>query len=142
VCVVDASRISAERRRAAALVGGALAGCAVLALVDPNVPGRYPVCPTRALLGFDCPACGTLRGLHAALHGDVLAAIDHNALLLLALPLAAIWLVCAALPLAGRPAATWHPPRWVVVVGVVTAAAFAIARNVPVDLLEPLASTA
>ena len=39
--------------------------------VDPNAGGTYPVCPTQALLGVDCPACGGLRGTHSLLHGDL-----------------------------------------------------------------------
>jgi hypothetical protein len=142
VASVPVAVLRHDRRRAAALVSGALVGAAVLALVDPAVPGRYPLCPSRALLGIDCPACGGLRGVHAALHGDVGQALDHNLLLVVVLPLAAAWLVATALPLVGRPPLTWRPPRWVVIVGVVVAATFAVARNLPLDALEPLASTA
>jgi len=54
--------------------------------VDPNQAGHYPLCPTKALLGIDCPGCGCLRGLHSLAHGDVVGAADHNILLLLAVP--------------------------------------------------------
>lgn len=42
-----------------------------------------PRCPTKALTGLDCPACGGLRMVHDLLHGDVRAALQDNAFLLL-----------------------------------------------------------
>lgn len=58
----------------------ALAGCAAVALADPTTPGGVsPVCPTKALLGIDCPLCGTLRAVFALLHLDVVAALRANA---------------------------------------------------------------
>lgn len=70
---------------------GTLAACGYLALVDPNEPGHYPLCPLRAVLGWDCPGCGGLRGMHALLTGDPLRALDHNLLLVFVVPLA-VWL--------------------------------------------------
>ena len=64
-----------------------IAGLAYLYTFDPNQPGHYPSCPTRAMFGVDCPGCGTARALHALLHGDLARAIDHNLLLIAALPL-------------------------------------------------------
>jgi hypothetical protein len=110
---------------------GALCGCALVALVDPNEGGRYPTCPTRALLGIDCPACGTLRGLHALSRGQLTLALDHNVLLLLAVPIGAVvWLqwVRAALGRSVRPVAI---PSWVLPCLVVVGVAFSILRNLP-----------
>ena len=71
---------------------GVLAATAYVRAVDPNEPGHYPLCPTLALLGIDCPGCGGLRATHALAHGDVAAALDHNALLVVAAPvLIALW---------------------------------------------------
>lgn len=82
-------------RRLAAPVGtatGVLAASAYVYAVDPNEPGHYPLCPTRWLLGVDCPACGMLRGTHDLLHGDVAGAADHNLLLFAVLPaLVVLW---------------------------------------------------
>lgn len=128
--VVPSVAASPDRRTAAALAVGAVAGCALLAVVDPNEPGRYPSCPTRALLGIDCPACGTLRGVHALLHGDVGAALGHNLLLLLAVPvgLAAWWgWVRTALGQPPRHPSGW--PAWAVGAAVVMAVAFTVVRN-------------
>ena len=66
------------------IVGGAaLAVTAYVGLVDPNVPGHYPLCPTKALTGLDCPFCGGLRAIHALVHGDIASAVNHNALVAL-----------------------------------------------------------
>lgn len=71
----------------------ALAATAYLALVDPNDPGHYPLCPTKALTGLDCPGCGGLRAVHSLARLDLVGAIDHNAfVVLVVLPAAiAIW---------------------------------------------------
>ncbi|GAB2926246.1 DUF2752 domain-containing protein [Rhodococcus aerolatus] len=83
----------------------AVAGCAAVAVADPTTPGGIsPVCPTRALLGIDCPLCGTLRAVHALLHLDPAAALRFNAVGVLGLLLLALgwvsWTVGAA---TGRP---------------------------------------
>lgn len=89
------------RRVAAPVAVGAaaVAACAYLSVVDPNEAGHYPVCPSRALLGVDCPGCGGMRGMYCLLHGDVSGALDHNVLLLVIVPVAvglwALWLVRA-----------------------------------------------
>ncbi len=69
-----------------AAAAGLVAAGALLYAVDPNEPGHYPVCPTRLLFGMDCAGCGTLRGTHALLHGDIAGAADHNVLLLVMVP--------------------------------------------------------
>ncbi|NQW73490.1 MAG: DUF2752 domain-containing protein, partial [Actinobacteria bacterium] len=79
--VIDARR--RRRRLLAPLVAGAaaVAGCLLVFAVDPNEPGHYPICPTRALLGIDCPGCGLMRGTHDLLHGNLAGAVDHNLLI-------------------------------------------------------------
>lgn len=135
-------RLGAERGGPASLAIGAVCGCALIALVDPDDGGRFPVCPTRALLGIDCPACGTLRGLHALSRGNVGLALDHNLLLLLAVPIGAIvWLRWVASAL-GREPAPVQVPRWVVPCLVVIATAFAVVRNLPGGPLPWLDSAA
>jgi len=114
----------------------------MLALVDPSDGGVYPTCPTRVLLGIDCPACGTLRGLHALSRGQVSAALDHNLLLVLAVPIgAAIWWqwVRAAI---GRPPRSMVPPRWAPAALLAVATMFAIVRNLPISGLAWLDSAA
>jgi hypothetical protein len=135
-------RLGPERAVPASLAVGAVFGCALIALVDPNDGGRYPACPTRALLGIDCPACGTLRGLHAISRGQLGRALDHNLLLLLAVPMGlALWLqwVRGAL---GRPARPMVLPGWAVPTAIVVGIAFTLARNLAGDPLAWLGSSA
>jgi hypothetical protein len=123
-------------------VGALVAATVTVALVDPDGGGPYPPCPSRGLFGIDCPGCGGLRGTNALLHGRIAEALDHNLLLLPTLAVLAVMLGFWLLPLVGRPARPFNPPRWVVAVGVVVAVAFTVARNVPVGALEFLASDA
>ncbi|HEX8802788.1 MAG TPA: DUF2752 domain-containing protein [Acidimicrobiales bacterium] len=118
------------------------AATAYVGAVDPEGGGLYPVCPSRALLGVDCPACGGLRGTHDLLHGDMAGALDHNLLLPAALAVAAVALALWLLPLVGRPARTLRPPRWLVVAATVVVVAFTVLRNLPVAGLDVLASGA
>ncbi|WP_433263090.1 DUF2752 domain-containing protein [Actinosynnema sp. CS-041913] len=76
-----------------AVAAGAVAAGAGLLIVDPNGPGSvWPPCPLFALTGIQCPACGSTRMVHALLHGDLAAAWQFNAVMLVAgLPLLA-WL--------------------------------------------------
>jgi hypothetical protein len=127
-----------ERRHVAV----ALAGCAALAVVafvDPSVTRLAPPCPMQALTGLDCPLCGATRATHALLRGDVVRALDHNAFFVVLLPVAVVmgvlWLVRGRAPARTRtPFVAWS---------LVTAAVlFAVARNVPVEALAVLGSSA
>ena len=53
-----------------------------------------PRCIFHELTGWQCPGCGSQRMLHALLHGNIREAWNHNAVLLLLLPLLIpmIWL--------------------------------------------------
>src|SRR5690606_41749846 len=73
VTATTATRAAVPGRPWGRLVGlGAVAALtAYVGLVDPAEGGLYPVCPTRTLLGLDCPACrseerrvGTARRCH------------------------------------------------------------------------------
>jgi hypothetical protein len=85
-----------SRRLVAPLALGAVTLCATayVGLVDPNDPGHYPLCPTKALTGLDCPGCGGLRAVHALVTGDLVGALDHNAyVVLVVVPVAvAAWI--------------------------------------------------
>jgi len=73
-----------RRLRAPLAVGlGVLLASAYVGLVDPNAPGHYPLCPTKAFTGLDCPGCGGLRAVHSLVHGDITGALDHNAFVVL-----------------------------------------------------------
>ena len=132
------------RQRWGRLGGLAVAAgaAAYVAAVDPSRGGAYPLCPSRIVLGLDCPACGGLRGTHDLLGGDVAAALDHNLLLPLWLAVAAAAIAVWSLPLAGRRAPAVRPPRWMVLGVAASVAAFTVLRNLPVAGLEFLAAGA
>lgn len=68
---------------------GIAAGAAFLFLFNPSSPSNqffFPVCPFRAITGFVCPGCGSTRGLHSLVHGDIVGAFEFNPLLILSLP--------------------------------------------------------
>jgi hypothetical protein len=98
-----------------AAVGAAVAcGCAAVALWNPG-DGGTPLCWSQSVLGIDCPLCGGLRATNALLRGDWAAAADHNVLLAVLLPLAAVawlaWLICSVrgkrFPVPRLPSAAW-----------------------------------
>jgi hypothetical protein len=138
---MDAPRETGFREGPRILTVAALAAAAaIVALVDPQTGGPYPPCPSRTLLGLDCPGCGGLRGTHDLLHGNVVQALDHNLLLPAVLVVMAVALGLWLLPLVGRPARTLRPPRWAVLAAGAGVVAFTVLRNVPVSGLEFLAS--
>jgi hypothetical protein len=126
------------RRMKWPLIGvGALVGAtAMLAQRDPNVAGSYPLCPTRALLGLDCPGCGGLRCVNALAHGDLYAAMDHNLLAVILIPFAMLWIVNLLIT-RWRGATKEVTPHTIktqrIIFATVTvlAIAFTVARNLP-----------
>jgi hypothetical protein len=125
---------------------GALAGglfvTGYVAFVDPAEGGAYPLCPSRLLLGIDCPFCGGLRGTHDMLHGHVREALDHNLLLPAYLAVIAVVAALYLLPIVGRPARTLHAPRWALAATAVVLVAFTVVRNLPIAGLQFLGSGA
>ncbi len=77
--------ISGSQKIERILAGAGAAGMATGALgvgyFNPTTAGFFPSCPLYTMTGFACPGCGLTRGFHALFHGDVLAALDYNALL-------------------------------------------------------------
>jgi hypothetical protein len=122
--------VETARSRWTGLVVGVVL-VAYVALVDPARGGLYPRCPSRLLLGLDCPFCGGLRGTHDLLHGDVAGALDHNLLLPAYLIAAAVLVGTYLMPLIGRPAPPIRLPRWTMVAAAVVVVAFTVARNLP-----------
>src|SRR5262245_64795972 len=117
--------LDTARSRWTGLVVG-LTLLAYVAVVDPARGGLYPRCPSRLLLGLDCPFCGGLRGTHDLLHGDLAGALDHNLLLPAYLVAAAVLGVCyLLLPLAGRGRPGVRVRRWAVAGVAVLGSAFA-----------------
>ena len=115
----------------------AVAACAVTAVLDPSRSEAFPACPVRAVTGYDCPGCGTLRGLHALFGGDPVEALDRNVLLAVAIPAAlyayAAWLLRG---FGVRLAVIRLRPAVLVAVAAVVGA-FTVVRNLPPELLPP-----
>lgn len=61
----------------------------VLYAYNPENTAWMPHCPSHMLTGYDCPGCGTLRALHALMHGNIAAAWNYNAAVFFALPMIA-----------------------------------------------------
>ena len=90
---------------------------------------QLPNCPIKAIIGFDCPACGSGRCLSALADGDLLQAVDENllmtALIAGSIVVAMMWLVKGSSFLANV--------RWTRSLSLlaVTASLFWVARIIP-----------
>jgi Protein of unknown function (DUF2752) len=107
--------------------------CAAIWVGDPTTPhGPLPVCPTKALLGIDCPGCGSLRMLYSLMHGNLLAAARFNALGLVAVGLL-VWAYVAWTygRVVGRRITSWQHHRWSAVVTLLLVVAWFVVRNIP-----------
>ena len=108
--------------------------CAAIWVGDPTTPnGPLPVCPTKALLGIDCPGCGCARMLYSLMHGNLAAAARFNALALAALVLL-VWAYLAWTygRVAGRRIRSWQHRRWSAAVTLALVVAWFVVRNIPV----------
>jgi Protein of unknown function (DUF2752) len=113
--------------RLAAVLG---VGLAADVAFDP-VHRHVPLCPFHAVTGWDCPLCGGLRAVDLLAHGDIAGSLRANAVLLVLLPVLAVWF-----QIVRQRSIT--VPRWAVTAGVVLLAAFTIMRNLPgLDALRP-----
>jgi hypothetical protein len=94
------------------------AAAVVLVAFDPATTWWFPSCPFRALTGWLCPLCGSLRAVHALLRGAPAAALALNPLTTVGL---AAWLFARE-----RTNAVCFSAR-----GVALLIAFGVLRNVP-----------
>jgi hypothetical protein len=76
----DASRAAGRASAAAGAIAMAGGASAVWAF-DPASTHLLPPCPLLSLTGLACPGCGLTRGFHALFHGDLIGALDLNALI-------------------------------------------------------------
>jgi len=120
------------------------AGCVIAALIYVNPPAAtrwYPRCPFHYLTGLNCPGCGSLRALHALLHGRLTEALCCNPLFVACVPIIFVWEVVrifGALAL-NRNLELRYPPAVGFTIAVVIILFF-VARNVPAypfSLLSP-----
>lgn len=117
-----------------AVAAFAVLACGAIWVGDPTTPnGPFPVCPTKALLGLDCPGCGSLRMLYCLMHGDLLAAARFNALGLAAVVLLvwayAVWIYGRV---AGRHVRGWQHHRRAAVATLSLVVVWFVVRNIPV----------
>ena len=99
---------------------------------DPATTWWLPSCPLYAMTGFLCPLCGSLRAVHALLHGSPALAAHYNPLTTVAVPIATgAFLFDGATR--ERRSATARLTRLCLSTPVlVLVAAFALGRNLPV----------
>ena len=111
----------------------AITGAAVLFLIDPARQSLFPQCLFHQLTGWWCIGCGGTRAMHQVLHGHVATAFFLNPLFVLAMPVAAYWLLRLAIfQMTGRelPFVRWH---WAWGAGLTLLVIFFfIARNVAI----------
>lgn len=96
--------LGAQRVRRLSVPVGAAVGVglawASLAVLRPSDSGPTN-CPWRAVTGLDCPFCGATRAASAMAHGDLTAALDHNA-----------FFVLVIVPIALAALVTWLRRAW------------------------------
>jgi hypothetical protein len=87
----------------------------ILYFFNPDQPGIYPPSPFRALTGFYCPGCGSLRALHQLLHGNFLKALDFNPLMVIAAPYLIYSYICYSAPviLGSKVPKIFIQPNWI-----------------------------
>ena len=130
-----------EAKITASTIERILAGAGVLSVggasffvwyFNPSTQGFFPVCPLFKFTGLACPGCGLTRGFHALFHGDVLTALDFNAMLpFYAVFFAYLFLAMILIAVRGRgisfnflhPALIWG--------FLITSFVFAVLRNLP-----------
>ncbi|SRR5690606_25078430 len=101
---------------------------------DPTESSATDVstCLLKLTTGLDCPGCGGTRAFFYLIHGQLPAAARHHLLFVFAVP----FLVYAYVAWAGRQVFGWRLPRLAVgsrtvLVLIVAAALFTVARNLP-----------
>lgn len=101
---------------------------------NPGMYSFFPECPFHKYVGLDCPGCGSQRAVHALLHGNILQALNYNALLVLSLPFLLIHFFLKGLSYFTRKNLVWNiwykpaTPKIILIVVLV----FWIGRNIPV----------
>lgn len=123
---------SVERILAAAGVLAVGASVSVVWYFNPSNVSFLPVCPLYSMTGIACPGCGLTRGFHALFHGDILTALDYNAMLpIFSLILGYFFLSMVLVAVRGRGLSiNYLKPQYVWTFAILTVS-FAILRNLP-----------
>lgn len=121
-----------ERILAATGILAIVGGSGVVWYFNPSNVNFLPVCPLYSMTGIACPGCGLTRGFHALFHGDVLTALDYNALLpLFALVFGYFFLSMLLVAVRGRGLSiNYLKPQFVWTFAILTLS-FAVLRNLP-----------
>jgi hypothetical protein len=130
------------RRRMLALAGtvGCLATAYTIGFNPHDASSTFPLCPTKLMTGLDCPACGGLRLVHDAGHGDLSAMLHDNLLLLVLSPLLVLLLWRYARRTWRGESTRLQVPRWMVWAIAGVAIAWMVVRNLPGWPLKPSTS--
>jgi len=85
--LVSSTHLVSNKRLGWVIMTAAItAGSIILYHFNPATTNVFPSSPFRELTGLFCPGCGSLRGLHQLLHGNLVNALDLNPLMVLSLP--------------------------------------------------------
>lgn len=133
VALADERVGSVTERLAAAAGAAALAfGAAAIWYFDPAKETFFPICPLYRLTGFACPGCGMTRAFHALFSGDLVAALDYNALVPVFAGLLGFFFVSLSLyAVRGRGLRIELIRPWMLWGILILLAAFGVLRNLP-----------
>lgn len=123
-----------ERLLAGAGTAALGAGSFVVGWFDPGKASFFPGCPLLNVTGFACPGCGLTRGFHELFHGNLVAALDFNALVpVYALILTFLTVLFASIAIRGR--GLRYSPLNTATLGVFLglSAVFGVMRNIPAE---------
>ncbi len=110
---MSAPACSTRWLRVLLLLGIGLAG-AVLFFFDPARSWFYPHCLFHTITGLHCPGCGSLRALHALLHGQVAQALGLNPLILIGAPIVTYLMIRQRVRPGAPSPLSWPSMAWVV----------------------------
>jgi len=126
--------ISPTTTRCAAAAGAVamVAASGVVAYLDPAKVHYSPDCPLYTLTGLACPGCGLTRGFHALFHGDVLTALDFNALIpVWIVVFGYVWISLVLLAVRGKGLPTWLARPKFLGGAMIVLMTFGVLRNIP-----------
>jgi len=100
---------------------------------NPSNFNFFPVCPLLNLTGFACPGCGLTRGFHAFFHGDLVTAMDYNALIpIFILVFGAVAASLLSLVIRGKSLIRLEDSPKLLIALFVVLVAFGVMRNLPI----------